>query len=410
MSLRFACVTVLSCLLVTSALPAAAADEPQWLKDARAREGQDLQETAVRSKDGFFSARVLGTVDGDVVLEDGGYHFSIDIGSQTPASCEVIPEAFDLGALLQATAALTFEQVEPVHGKIEQKLVESTDAGAFGGSPFLALNWIYRANDGQGAKLGALKQIAILQGQHGVYCSHVDLGYVDSFLRTARMLSESIQFSESWQPYYSEVGVFSLADARVGIAWTHMTRDAEGDSKLVTTTSFAIRVAADTLRTEDVVHVQWVRPDGTLINGMHLVSESGQLSTDLQLTRADDGKWRVEGKFKGKALEQALAGEGQPASWIEISNQRRQAFGRPDVAGVELVSPMWLTADPTRLLESTTTLHAALDAQRVSATEIIGGVKAEHVLDTATGFPVSTSLELGALAMQIERVYAKGSF
>jgi hypothetical protein len=189
-----------------------------------------------------------------------------------------------------------------------------------------------------------------------------------------------------------------------------MTRDAEGDSKLVTTTSFAIRLAADTLRTEDIVHVQWVRPDGTLINGNHAVSENGQLETELQLTRADDGKWWVKGKFKGKALEQALAGEGWPASWIEISNQRRQAFGRPNVAGVELVSPMWLTADPTRFLESRTKLHAALDAQRVSATEDLGGVKAEHVLDTATGFPVSTKLELGSLAMQIERVYAKGSF
>lgn len=410
MNLRLACVIALPCLFVITALPASAADEPQWLKDARAREGQDLQETAVRSPDGFFSARVLGTIAGEVVLEDGGYHFNINIGSQTPASCEVIPEAFDPGALLQAAADLTFKNVEPIHGRIEQKVVESIDAGAFGGSPFLALNWIYRANDGQGAKLGALKQVAILQGEHGVYCSHVDLGYVDSFLRTARTLSESIQFAEEWQPYYSEVGVFSLAGARVGIAWTHMTRDAEGDSKLVTTTSFAIRLAADTLRTEDIVHVQWVRPDGTLINGNHAVSENGQLDTELQLTRADDGKWWVEGKFKGKALEQALAGEGWPASWIEISNQRRQAFGRPNVAGVELVSPMWLTADPTRLLESRTTLHAALDAQRVSATEVLGGVKAEHVLDTATGFPVSTKLELGSLAMQIERVYAKGSF
>jgi hypothetical protein len=410
MRLPFASAVSFACLLAVSSLSAAAADEPQWLRDARAREGKDLQETAVASQDGFFAARVLGTVDGEVAFEDGGYHFNINIGSQTPATCEVIPEAFDPGALLQAAADLTFKNVEPIHGKIEQKVVESTDAGAFGGSPFLALHWLYRANDGQGAKLGALKQVAILQGEHGVYCSHVDLGFVDSFLRTVRTLSESIRFAKKWEPYYSEVGVFNLAGARTGIAWTHMSRDEDGDSKLVTTTSFAIRLAADTLRTEDIVHVQWVRPDGTLINSIHVASENGQLETELKLTRADDEKWWVEGKFKSKALEQALEGGGQPASWIEMANQRRRAFARPQVAGIELVSNMWLTADPSRLLESKLTLHAALDAQRIPATEIVGGMKAEHILDTATGFPVSSSLGVGSLAIQIDRVYVKGSF
>lgn len=410
MRLPFACMFPFACLLAASSLSAAAADEPQWLKDARAREGKDLQESAVASQDGFFSARVLGTPGGEVTFEDGGYHFDIDIGSQTPATCEVIPDAFDPAALLQAAADLTFKNVEPLHGTIEQKVVESTDAGAFGGSPFLAVNWLYHANDGQGAKLGALKQVAILQGEHGIYCAHVDLGFVDSFLRSVRTLSESIRFAREWQPLFSEVGVFTLAGARTGIAWTHMTRDEEGDTQLVTTTSFAIRLAADTLRTEDIVHVQWVRPDGTLITGIHVASENGQLETELRLARSDDEKWWVTGKFKGKSIEQALEGEGQPASWIEMANQRRRAFARPDVAGVELVSSMWLTADPTRLLESRTTLHAAIDAQNIPATEVVGGMKAEHVLDTATGFPVRSSLAVGSLAIQIDRVHVKGSF
>ena len=37
---------------------AAAADEPQWLKDARAREGKPGQSVEVMSKDKWFKAKV----------------------------------------------------------------------------------------------------------------------------------------------------------------------------------------------------------------------------------------------------------------------------------------------------------------------------------------------------------------
>jgi hypothetical protein len=388
---------------------ALAQGEPQWLKDARAREGKDLKEQALKSKDGYINARTRGKVLNEIVGEEGSYSIAIDIGADTPANCEVIVDGFDLAGILRATADITFKEVEPVQGKIDARAVERTDAGVFGVSPYLAVDWIYRVNSEKGPLLGSLKQIAVMKNGHGLYCAHVDLGYSKSFFDAAKLLVETIAFSEEApSPYYSEIAVAALAGARIGVVTATVERDEEGDSKMVSSTSLLLRVTPDSLSTQDTSHVQWVRPDGSLINATHVVSNNNELDANLQL-QADEEVWLVSGEFKGKSIEQKIASTA-PVTWLQQAQARRGMFGQKDVVGKQLSEAQWTIVDPTRFIETQTTVLSVIDAGHLSARETIGGMTAEHVLDKVTGMPSKTVMHVGPQTIEIERVFVQGSF
>ena len=84
----------------------AQADEPQWLKDARARESKPIKATAFKSKDNWFSAKVPAKVVGPVVKEQGSYSVELNIGGDNPIYCEVVPEGFDTADIRDAKALL----------------------------------------------------------------------------------------------------------------------------------------------------------------------------------------------------------------------------------------------------------------------------------------------------------------
>src|SRR5262249_2488707 len=157
----------------------------------------------------------------------------------------------------------------------------------------------------------------------------------------------------------------------------------------------------DTLRAHDTVHVQWIRPDGSLINGAYMVTRDGEVEADLTLTPLDDGKWGVKGTFDGEKLDQPIAGDLQPGSMGQLANQPREAFARSDKVGASITMPMWMVADPTSFTDVRTTLGAALDPHRISATEVIGELEAESILDKATGYPISSRLKEGSSLIEL---------
>ena len=398
-------------LALLSFAPAASAKEPRWLKDARAREARQLEKASVRSTDGYFTATIPGKVLNEVTENDGTYLISLNIGSEVPMTCEIFVESFGLAEMLHTASELTFKDIEQNVGKIEARLVERTDAGVIAASPFLAADWVYRVNDGKTVMVGGLKQIAAVKDGHDLYCAHVDLGYSKTFQDVTRSFVESVRFAETLSnPYFVEISTASLGEARVGVMVVTMERDAEGDSKVVASTSLALRVTPDTLRTHDSVHVQWVRPDGSLINASHVNGLNGEVEAALALTPDEEGEWRVKGEFKGKTIDQALTPNRAPASWIEISHARRKLFERENVVGTQLTAEQWTDLDLTRLLESRTTVLKVLDGERLSVQESLGGVTVEHVLDKSTGTPVRTVMPVGPVSIELERVYIQGSF
>lgn len=394
-----------------SLMPIAHGDEPQWLVDARAREGKASKMRSFRSSDGFVTAEVPAKVLNKIAEDEGAYLISLDIGSETPANCEVIRDGFDLGALLRATAELTFTQVEPIQGKVEQRIIERTDAGAFVASPFLAIDWLYRVNDGKQARAGGLKQIAVLKDGHGLYCAHVDLGYAKTFRNVVKALAETMKFAEEGpDSYFAEISTVSLGNMKVGIVTTTFERDQDGDTRMLVSTALAIRVTQETLRTQDSTHVQWSRPDGSLINEAHSASTDGELDTDLKLSEADDGAWVVEGEFMGKAISESIVANRAPSTAIEQAHAKRKLFGLEDVVGQQVVLPCWNAIDPTRFMDAQTTIVGVIDDQNMSAREALGGITMDVILDKATGTSSKGTMHIGPQSLEFDRIYVQGSF
>ena len=282
-----------------SLVSAAQAAEPQWLKDARAREARTGAARVLKSKDDWMSARVPAKVVGDIVLEQKSYSITFDVGGDAPIFCEVVPQGFDMADMLHRTFDLTMKQIEEMQGKVEAKDLEYTDAGAIGGVPYLQTRWLYRVNDGKETRVGGLKQITMEKHGHGLYCAHVDLGYVKTFDAVTHALAESFEAPPvATAPYYSEIHTTSVAGKDIGVTIFRLERDTDGDTK-ATEMSAMLLWAADQLRSQDALHIEWVRPDGSFINASHFLSKDGELVTNVELKRAEDG-WVVQGESQGK--------------------------------------------------------------------------------------------------------------
>lgn len=400
---------MLSALLVCST--AGAAEEPQWLKDARAREGKPAKVATVKDAEGFFSIEVPAKLTGKVVQSDGNYTMQLDMGSEYPMTCEVIKEGFDLAGLLRIVANNTFDEASKLQGKIEAKFLEQQDAGAIAASPFVVLEWIYRVNNGKEARLGALKQFAATKGGHGLYCSHLELGYTKTFRNVAAAFVESAKFSTaSPEPQYREISTAWLGTRPVGVAISSVSKDAEGDHRLTNSMSLLLPITQDTLLAQDSYHIAWSDADGELINGVHVISSNGEIDTNVALKPSEDGPWIVEGVFKQKEIKQTLDAEQVPLTWMQQALARRALFGQAEVVGKTLKELVWTAANPTAFVESTMTVTGAADAGTLAVRDEVAGIVADSVIDRATGLPLTMTIPMGQQSLVLKRVYAQGSF
>jgi len=404
----------LSALFMFAALsPAVDAQEPAWLAEARARESGTMKARTIESGDDGFRATVPARLSGKVEVADDSYSMTLDIGSESPVQCEVIRGGFDPANLLRAAADITFAEVEPIHGKIEKKAVERIDAGVVGHSPLLEIDWIYRANDGSGPRLGAIKQAAAQKGGHGIYCAHIELGYSQTFRNVVRSLVESLQMPDAeghGEAYFFELETMRTNDMNVGVSMIRLVRDEDGDTKATTLSSMLLPAGEGTVQAQDSYTTEWLRPDGSLINAAHVEIRNGEIESNLRLTEQDDGQWWVEGEHMGKALEQSIAADVAPASLVQQAWQRRELLDAEDPVGRQLTGKVWLSADPTRFSDWHARVTGAVGAGEYSAQETVAGLVFDTVLETSTGLPVRFSMPLGPMTLTAQRAAVHGHF
>jgi hypothetical protein len=227
----------------------AAAAEPKWLQDMRAREAEPAGPREIRSPDGWFSVNVPARLVGKVDQSDGSYSMALEMAPGIVANCEVIRDGFDLASLLSQTATSTFDKLAELQGKISNRAVESTDAGHVDGSPYIALDWLYGVETKEGLKVGSLKQAGAVKGAHGVYCYQNDVGYSKSFAALSRAFVQSLQFNEPVVPaVYEDVSVVRIGTSKVGVTSSRVTRDGDDAFKVTMVTALVIPVTADALR------------------------------------------------------------------------------------------------------------------------------------------------------------------
>jgi hypothetical protein len=401
-------------LAMTATLPAfavSAADEPAWLKEARAREGKLVDAKPFASTDGVVKGRAAAKLNGKVEPDEGAYYLEFDIGTDTPVSCEVLLDGFDAAQLLKRTAELTFEQLDSAQGKVDTRMVEGIDAGVIGANPYLAANWAYRTQTAQGPMLGGLKQYAIDMHSYGVYCAHVDLGYTNTFRTIVRTLVESLQVGgAAAAPSYVEVQTVKLGGQPVGIAKWTVTADEQGDLKSLISSSMLVPAGPGVVAAQDSAHVQWTTPDGELINAVHVMVANGETDVEVQLKRTDDeeGHWHAAGTFKGKPVE-ADFGVESPVSMLTQVRTRRDLLKSADPVGKEVSDTMWVAIDPTKLMPTTFKVQSKDASGRYTAVETSGPLRMESVMDAASGTALTTTMPLGAGSLSLERAYLQGS-
>lgn len=365
---------------------AQAAEEPKWLKDARAREGKSLQAGRIESKDGWFSVATPGKLVGTVEKVDGIYSIELDVGGDTSVHCVVYPEGIDLANSLRVTFEHMIKAIEASEGKIEARALESTDAGAYGAVPYIALSWLYSVKGPQGVLVGGLKQLVMEKGGHGVVCLHDDLGYTRTFAAVTRAIADSLQTREpAGAPHYVEIATASMSGAKIGVAVTTLERDAEGDTRAMQMTALLLATEDGAVRSEDSTDIHWLRPDGTLINAASTSISNGELSADLSLTAEDE-------------------------AWVVQARQLRALLAQPDAAGREHRIDLWIEDNPAELTEFKTTLVAKQGDDRYTARGDFGGIAVDLTLDSASGMTAAADLDLGPVRMKIERVYVSGEF
>ncbi|HET9473613.1 MAG TPA: hypothetical protein VFO82_06950 [Steroidobacteraceae bacterium] len=385
------------------------AEEPKWLTDARAREGKIGAAKEFKSKDSWFKARVPGKVKGAVEKVENSYSIEIDFGGDSGAYCELVPDGFDMADMMRRTLELTMQQVAENQGKLESRQLEYADAGAIGNLPYLKARWLYRVNDGKELRLGQLKQFVTLKGGHGLYCAHLDIGYVKSFDAVTHSLAQTLETATGTPaPYYQEIAVATLGGMKSGIAMMTLEKDADGDTKTEEITAMMVPAAGGALHTQDAVHKEWTRPDATMINAAHFIAENGELNVSLGL-KAVEETWVIEGELQGKEVSFKLPPDSEPGTWLAQSLGIRKLLAGANPIGGEYALPMWLAADPAKLTDAKTKVLAKSGASDFSARATAGAIEAAVILDK-NGSVSSANMQVGAQKVSIERVFVSGSF
>jgi hypothetical protein len=350
---------------------------------------------------------VPGKSVGKIVKEEGSYTVQLDIGADAPVYCEVYPDGIDLARVLERAANATFKNVEEAQGKIEVRELEWLDAGAHGGVPYLQTQWVYLLAEKK--ELGGLKQFSLRKNGHGVYCSHVDLGYAKTFTTLAREFAASLEApSEELAPHYAEVHAVSLGDRKVGVMTVTMARDADGDIQTREQTALLLPVDVGVLSAEDSYLTEWSNATGEMINALQMSVSDDEVEMDTALKAKGDA-WVVEGEVQGKKVTYTLAAGSKPGTMLGQALDLRKLLAGEKPAGAEHRIGMWTDVDVSKLVDVKTRIKSRRDAGGWSAEGEIAGLMADLVLD-ANGSARSVEMRIGPQVMRATRVYVNGSF
>jgi hypothetical protein len=395
-------------LLFACCVPAWAQSLPKWLIDAKARESKPSPIMEVTSEDGWFTSKVPGRLSKKINWEDGGYVIGIELDGNVSVNCEVLKGSKDLATLMSVTADYSFKAIEKVNGTIEARGVESSDAGAMGGFPFITQSWLYRSIQNGERRVGALKQFVVALDAAVIYCSNEDVGYSKTFENVVKTFSTNFQGKdESAKPHYREVSVISLDGSRVGVATTTLTKDAEGDTKLVSMSAMLLQKAPGEQIAVDSVRIEWTTPDGALINAAEASVHNGESNEDMAL-KPIEGRWVASGTVAGKPIEAEL--NSAPSSFIQMALARRQLMALPKPEGAVTEAMAWSSADLSKLVSSRSTLIKRVGKGGFAVREELAGLTLDAVLDVETGTMLSAKLPIGPRKLDFERVSRSGSF
>ena len=389
--------------------PAVHAQEPQWLLDARAREGAPVKVQAIASEDRSVRARVSATLASPITIKGEVYMLSLAVGAPSAMECAVRKKATRLASFLYSTRKPSFDVIADAQGAIEVSAVERTDAGAVGASPFIALDWIYRVNRDGAQQLGALKQFVANKDDASIYCALNEIGYTSTFERVAHELLTTLDTGQNTEKaHYREVALLSMGDKHVGVGTIRLVRNKDGTSRSEQETHMLVQVGPGLLQAIDETDVTQMRKDGTMISAVAAAYENDEANSSLELQPGGSG-WQVSGTFKGKEI--SASWPDQPDTWLDEVRQVRKRLREPESAGASITTNQWLPSiDPTKLLESSNTIQGPAENGLFAVSGTVAGMQIDSKVDPRTGSPVVMTMQMGPVSMTVERIFSDGSY
>jgi hypothetical protein len=392
--------------LACASAPTGDAGQAQ-LEQLLAREAEPLAEIALESPGGHFTARVAARAPGAFSPSQGDVeHVVLDIGAPSPMACNFFSEEQDLAGSLLGLSELLFDALVSQVGLLQLRSVYGMDAGSIHGRSFLALDWLYQT----GGSVGLLKQRMASVSDRSVYCYHDQVGYDATFARAFAGLVASLRYAgaSDTAPYYTEVSVTTIGGHRVGVSRVEMTRDAEGDTRIVQVSALLMPRSAEHVVCIDSADVEWSRSDGSLINRVHSQAEGRELVNSLELASSGDA-WHVSGIYKLEDIDAEFTAESPLVSYLgEYLALRREVEANGREASVAFLK--WLpSVDPSKPLQATYEVTGAQAGGGYAARSVLGPLEMDLLLDS-NGTPRFGSVDLGAATLEVERVYASGRF
>ena len=377
---------------------------PAWLQQAMAEESLRIRTRSVNVDDGRYKFKLAGKPEKPEAI-DGGWYLASDIKAESPLECYVFDDDMNLATLVVTLADLNIDATSNANGPVDNKSIYFLDAGAIDGVPYIALEWIYTVGEAPNALVGFTKVRAAINNGLPQACSHNVLGYRETFARAFEKFVRSARHTRnSAQPYYVEVLQQNLGDQAVGVAWMTYTLDDDGDTEVRTMDSVLIPVDNSTISFTDSSTLSFSTPDGRLINEYTVLVENGELVTDLELGRGDDGNWSVSGTFQGKLIAQTIDGEFEPLSDLGQMRTAKELFaGDQATSTIDIWAPQ---IDPTQFLQASLSRD---DGEIELRGKIVLGPMSMTAQFDMFGSILSSSMQMGAAEFRIDRVWVHGT-
>ena len=367
-------------------------------ENAGAREGRLEPAREFTSADKWFKASVPAK-PGEVRKAGNSYLVTLDIGGESPIVCEVTPGGIKLAEALRRGFDTWLKEAAGAQG--QAAVIETTDAGALGDIPFLAIRWQYGP--------GALKQLVFNKLGHGVYCSHRGAGYVKTFETVTRSLAESFKArAAETTPHFIEIKTASVLGIKLGVAVSTLQREASVGVVAKQTTALLMPVPGG-FHAHDADNVTQLRSDGRLVKAAHIILRDGVPGVNIEL-RLRDTQWQIEGELEGQKLSATLPVGSKPGNWVEQAQALRKILAQENPIGVEHTLPMWTPSRPAELVDMHTKVLAKTSDDEFAAQITVPRFESNVVLDRATGMPTSAEIPRGEQTIHMERVFVRGSF
>ncbi len=377
---------------------------PPWLQKAMAEESLRIRTRSVDVADGRYKFKLAGKPEKPEAI-DGGWYLASDIKAESPLECYVFDDDMDLATLVVTLADLNIDATSTANGPVDNKSIYFLDAGAIDGVPFIALEWIYTVGEAPNALIGFTKVRAAINNGLPQACTHNFLGYRETFARAFEVFVRSARHTRnSAKPYYMEVLRQNLGDQPVGVAWMTYTLDVDGDTEVRTMDSALIPVDNSTISFTDSSTLSFSTPDGRLINEYTALVENGELVTNLELGRRDDGNWSVSGTFQGKPIEQTIDGDFEPVSDLGQMRIAKELFaGQHTSSTIDIWAPQ---IDPTQFLQAS--LSRDDDKIERQGKVVLGAMSMTAQFDKL-GSILRSTMQMGAAELRMDRVWVDGA-